>query len=53
MESHIRGLAPTRRDFMLSSVALAGAFSLPAGLLALSQAIAAGEIKDVPATGLL
>ena len=48
MESHIRGLAPTRRDFMLSSVALAGAFSLPAGLLALSQAIAAGEIKDVP-----
>ena len=48
MESHIRGLAPTRRDFMLSSVALAGAFSLPAGLLAVSQAIAAGEIKDVP-----
>ena len=48
MESHIWGLAPTRRDFMLSSVALAGALSLPAGLLAVTQAIAAGEIKDVP-----
>ena len=48
MESHFWGLAPTRRDFMLSSVALAGALSLPAGLLAVTQAIAAGEIKDVP-----
>ena len=48
MESHILGLAPTRRDFMLSSVALAGALSLPEGLLAVTQAIAAGEIKDVP-----
>ena len=48
MESHIWGLEPTRRDFMLSSVALAGALSLPAGLLAVRQAIAAGEIKDVP-----
>src|SRR5580658_2891948 len=48
MESHIWGLTRTRRDFMLSSVALAGALSLPAGLLAVTQAIAAGEIKDVP-----
>src|ERR1700730_5811149 len=48
MESHIWGLAPTRRHFMLSSVALAGALSLPAGLLAVTQAIAAGDMKDVP-----
>src|SRR6267378_3724692 len=48
MESHIWGLEPTRRDFMLSSVAFAGALSLPAGLLAVRQAIAAGEVKDVP-----
>jgi peptide/nickel transport system substrate-binding protein len=48
MESHIMGLAATRRDFMLSSLAFAGALSLPAGLLNVERAIAAGEIKDVP-----
>ena len=48
MESHIRGLAASRRDFMLSSVALAGALALPAGLLNVAEAVAAGQIKDVP-----
>ena len=48
MESHIRGLAASRRDFMLSSVALAGALALPAGLLSVAEAVAAGQIKDVP-----
>ena len=45
MESHIRGLAASRRDFMLSSVALAGALALPAGLLSVAQAVAAGQIS--------
>ena len=48
MESHIRGLAASRRDFMLSSAALAGALALPAGLLSVAEAVAAGQIKDVP-----
>jgi peptide/nickel transport system substrate-binding protein len=48
MESHIGGLAATRRDFMLSSLAVAGALSLPAGLLNVERAVAAGQIKDVP-----
>src|SRR4051794_2666923 len=48
MESQIRGLAATRRDFMLSSLAVAGALSLPAGLANVAQAVAAGTIKDIP-----
>jgi peptide/nickel transport system substrate-binding protein len=48
MESQIRGLAASRRDFMLSSLAVAGALSLPAGLISVAEAVAANQIKDVP-----
>jgi len=48
MENQIRGLGATRREFLWSSVLAAGALALPAGLLNVASAIAAGEIKDVP-----
>ena len=48
MENQIRGLGATRREFLWSSSILAGALALPAGLLNVASAIAAGEIKDVP-----
>ena len=48
MENQIRGLEATRREFLWSSSILAGALALPAGLLNVASAIAAGEIKDVP-----
>lgn len=48
MENRIRGLGTTRREFLWSSAMVAGALALPAGLLNVASAIAAGEIKDVP-----
>src|SRR5882724_271955 len=48
MENQIRGLTTTRREFLLSSAMLAGALALPAGLINVVSAVAAGEIKDVP-----
>src|SRR5205823_7863426 len=48
MESLSWGSATTRRDFIKNSTLLAAGLALPAGLARVSEAIAAGELKDVP-----
>ena len=48
MENQVWRPAATRREFMISTTMLAGALMLPAGLLSVTEAIAAGQIKDVP-----
>ena len=48
MESDSWGSAPTRRDFIKYSALLASRLALPISLIRVSEAIAAGGLKDVP-----
>ena len=48
MENQTWGSGATRRDFIKYSALLASGLALPISLFRVSEAIAAGEIKDVP-----
>jgi anaerobic selenocysteine-containing dehydrogenase len=48
MESLSWGPAATRRDFIKYSALLATGLALPIGLTRVAEAVAAGQLKDVP-----
>ena len=48
MESLSWGPAATRRDFIKYSTLIASGLALPIGLARVAEAIAAGQLKDVP-----
>ena len=48
MESLPWGPAATRRDFIKYSALLASGLALPIGLTRVAEAVAAGQLKDVP-----